>query len=130
MILFCIGVANLLLQTNMIKKVLGVNIMNSGVCLLLAALGCQGLALTGVAVSAGATALALALTVRLYELCDTLNIDEALVVLARKASLDESKEPDASDETDELEDIDLSFEIMRHLANRPDGPDDSREVRP
>ena len=36
MILFCIGFANLLLQKNLIKKIIGLNIMDSGTYLFLA----------------------------------------------------------------------------------------------
>ena len=126
MLLFCIGMANLLLQKNMIKKILGVNIMNSGACLFLASIGCQGLALVGVAASVGATALALVLTARLYERCDTLNIDEALVILARrsahKTSPDDLGGPEGPGELDDLEGIDLSFELMGLKRDEEDKP--------
>ena len=39
MILFGIGFANLLFQKNLIKKIMGLNIMDTAVCLLLAAHG-------------------------------------------------------------------------------------------
>ena len=35
-ILFCIGFTNLLLQTNLIKKIIGLNIMDSAIYLFLA----------------------------------------------------------------------------------------------
>lgn len=145
-ILFCIGLADLLLQRDMIKKIIGLNIMDTAVYLFLAAKGYiagraapilvrgaegwitaaeayvdpipAGLVLTGIVVSVSVTALALALTVRMYERCGTLDIDEALVIMARRAEAERRAE-DAG-EADELDDVDLSFELMR----RDDAPKD------
>ena len=88
-ILFCIGFTNLLLQTNLIKKIIGLNIMDSAIYLFLAEKGYiagrvapivvngvtstetyinpipSGLVLTGIVVSVSVTALMLSLTVRL-----------------------------------------------------------------
>ncbi|MBQ0042568.1 MAG: cation:proton antiporter subunit C [Lachnospiraceae bacterium] len=99
-ILFVIGFANLLLQKNLIKKIIGLNIMDSGLYLFLAAKGYitgrvapivvdgvqsveayinpvpSGLVLTGIVVSVSVTAFMLALTVRLYKRYHTLNLDE------------------------------------------------------
>ena len=101
-ILAGIGLTNLLLQRNLIKKIIGLNIMNSAVYLFLAAKGYvagraapilldngaitnpevyvnpvpAAMVLTGIAVSICVTALALALTVKLYESYGTLNIDK------------------------------------------------------
>ena len=90
MILFGIGFANLLLQKNLIKKIIGLNIMDTAVYLFLAIKGYiegttapivvngvqevdayinpipSGLVLTGIVVSVSVTALMLSLTVRLY----------------------------------------------------------------
>ncbi len=100
MILFGIGFANLLLQQNLIKKIIGLNIMDSSVYLFLALKGYitgrlapistngildpeiyinpipSGLVLTGIVVSVSVTALMLSLTVRLYKRYHTLNLDE------------------------------------------------------
>lgn len=100
MILFCIGFSNLLLQPNLIKKILGLNIMDTAVYLFLAEKGYieghvapiivdgvqdvekyinpipSGLVLTGIVVSVSVTALMLSLTVRLYQRYHTLNLDE------------------------------------------------------
>ena len=100
MILFCIGFANLLLQKNLIKKIIGLNIMDSGTYLFLAEKGYvegriapiivdgiqdvntyinpipSGLVLTGIVVSVSVTALMLSLTIRLYKRYHTLNLDE------------------------------------------------------
>lgn len=100
MILFSIGVANLLLQKNLIKKIIGLNIMDSSVYLFLAEKGYiagrkvpivvdgvqdvtayinpipAGLVLTGIVVSVSVSALMLALTVRLYRRYHTLDLDE------------------------------------------------------
>ena len=112
-ILFGIGLSNLLLQRNLIKKIIGLNIMDTAVYLFLAAKGYvanraapiliqdtagnwindvnayvnpvpAGLVLTGIVVSVSVTAFALALTLRLYEAYGTLNIDEALLKMTRE----------------------------------------------
>jgi multicomponent Na+:H+ antiporter subunit C len=100
MILFAIGFSNLLLQKNMIKKLIGFNIMDSSVYLFLALKGYikghqaaivvdgiqstdvyinpipSGLVLTGIVVSVSVTALMLSLTIRLYRRYHTLDLDE------------------------------------------------------
>ena len=100
MILFGIGFANLLFQKNLIKKIIGMNIMDSSIYLFLAEKvyisgrlspivvnGIQdvntyinpipsGLVLTGIVVSVSVTALMLSLTVRLYRRYHTLDLDE------------------------------------------------------
>ena len=100
MILFGIGFANLLLQKNLIKKIIGLNIMDTAVYLFLAIKGYiegrtapivvdgvqeveayinpipSGLVLTGIVVSVSVTALMLSLTVRLYRRYHTLDLDE------------------------------------------------------
>lgn len=100
LILFCIGFGNLLLQKNLIKKIIGLNIMDSGMYLFLAQKGYieghvapiivdgvqetsvyinpvpSGLVLTGIVVSVSVTALMLSLTIRLYKRYHTLNLDE------------------------------------------------------
>ena len=101
-ILFGIGLTNLLVQQNLIKKIIGLNIMDTAVYLLLATQGYiegrmapiivngntdpnlyinpvpSGLVLTGIVVSVSVTALMLALTIRLYKRYHTLNLDEIL----------------------------------------------------
>ena len=100
MILFGIGFANLLFQKNLIKKIIGLNIMDTAVYLFLAEKGYiagrlapivvngvrdveayinpipSGLVLTGIVVSVSVSALMLSLTVRLYRRYHTLNLDE------------------------------------------------------
>ncbi len=100
MILFGIGFTTLLLNPNLVKKIIGFSMMDSAVYLFLAAKGYitgrvapivvdsiqemehyinpipAGLVLTGIVVSVSVTALMLALTVRLYRRYHTLNIDE------------------------------------------------------
>ena len=99
-ILFGIGFSNLLLQKNLIKKILGLNIMDTAVYLLLAEKGYidgrvapivvdgvqdvtayinpvpSGLVLTGIVVSVSVTAIMLSLTIRLYRRYHTLDLDE------------------------------------------------------
>ena len=116
-----IGLTNLLLQRNLIKKIVGLNIMDTAVYLFLAAKGYvagqaapilmpdgsggwitsaasyvnpvpAGLVLTGIVVSVSMTAFALALTLRLYESYGTLNIDEVLILMAREQELEEQED--------------------------------------
>ena len=116
-----IGLTNLLLQRNLIKKIIGLNIMDTAVYLFLAAKGYiagqtapilmpdgaggwitsnatyvnpvpAGLVLTGIVVSVSTTAFALALTLRLYEHYGTLNIDEVLLLMAQKQEAEELAE--------------------------------------
>jgi len=100
MILFGIGFCNLLLQKNLIKKIIGLNIMDSAIYLFLAEKGYiegrvapiivdgvqtvetyinpipSGLVLTGIVVSVSVTALMLSITIRLYQRYHTLDLDE------------------------------------------------------
>lgn len=99
-ILFGIGLSNLLLQKNLIKKIIGMNIMDTAIYLFLAEKGYiegrvapivvngvqeveayinpvpSGLVLTGIVVSVSVTALMLSLTIRLYRRYHTLDLDE------------------------------------------------------
>ena len=105
-ILFVIGFSILLLQRNLIRKIIGLNIMDTSVYLFLASMGYiqgrkapivtdgiqevtayinpvpTGLVLTGIVVSVSFTAIMLALTIRLYRRYHTLDIDE-IALLAR-----------------------------------------------
>ena len=100
MILFGIGFANLLFQKNLIKKIIGFNIMDTAIYLFLAEKGYisgrlapivvdgiqdvntyinpipSGLVLTGIVVSVSVSALMLSLTIRLYRRYHTLDLDE------------------------------------------------------
>ena len=99
-ILFAIGFVTLLLNRNLLKKVIGLNIMDTASYLFLTSLGYingrtapiiidgvieperyvnplpAGLVLTGIVVSVSVTAVMLSLTLRLYKRYHTLNIDE------------------------------------------------------
>lgn len=107
MILFGIGFSTLLLHRNMVKKIIGLNIMDTAVYLFLAAKGFiegrkapiivdgvqsveayinpvpSGLVLTGIVVSVSVTAIMLSLTIRLYRRYHTLDLDE-IVMLSKK----------------------------------------------
>lgn len=107
-LLFGIGFANLLIQKNLIKKIIGLNIMDTAVYLFLAEKGYiigrmapiivdgvqdkeayinpipSGLVLTGIVVSVSVTALMLSLTVRLYKRYHTLDLDEISIRLRRE----------------------------------------------
>lgn len=103
MVLFGIGFTTMLLQPNLIKKVIGLNIMDGAVYLFLASKGYidsriapivvdgitdvekyinpvpSGLVLTGIVVSVSITAVLLALVQKLYTEYGTLDIDEILL---------------------------------------------------
>ncbi|MCR4672626.1 MAG: cation:proton antiporter subunit C [Lachnospiraceae bacterium] len=107
-ILFGIGFCTLLFHRNLVKKILGMNIMDTGVFLYLASMGYirgrrapiitdgiqdasayinplpAGLVLTGIVVSVSVTAVMLSLTIRLYKRYHTLDID-VVYELARKS---------------------------------------------
>ena len=106
-ILFCIGFYKMMLHKNLIKKIIGMDMMDAAVFLFLASQGYiegrvapivvngvqsveayinpipAGLVLTGIVVSVSVTALMLALAVRLYYRYHTLNLDE-IIALAGK----------------------------------------------
>lgn len=101
--LFVIGFADLLFQKNMIKKIIGLNIMDTAIYLLLASQGYitgrtapiaidgvtevekyinpipSGLVLTGIVVSVSVTALMLAMTIRMYKKYHSLDLDYCLL---------------------------------------------------
>ena len=98
-VLFGIGFTTLLLKRNIIKKIIGFNIMDTAIYLFLTSVGYiegrtapiladgitdashyinpipSGLVLTGIVVSVSVSALMLSLTIRLYRKYHTLNID-------------------------------------------------------
>lgn len=102
-ILFVIGFATLLFNKNLIKKIIGFNIMDTAIYLFLAAQGYvagrkapivvngiqemeayinpipSGLVLTGIVVSVSVSALMLSMTVVLYSKYHTLDLDEILM---------------------------------------------------
>lgn len=107
-ILFGIGFSNLLLQRNLIKKIIGLNIMDTAIYLFLAVKGYivgraapivvdgvqdveayinpvpSGLVLTGIVVSVSVTAIMLSLTIRLYRRYHTLDLDEISMRLKKE----------------------------------------------
>ena len=104
-LLFGIGFTTLLLQRNLIKKIIGFNIMDTAVYLLLTSVGYiegrtapilkngvtaasayvnpipSGLVLTGIVVSVSVTALMLSLTIRLYRRYHTLDFDRITLMM-------------------------------------------------
>ena len=102
-ILFVIGFATLLFNKNLIKKIIGFNIMDTAIYLFLAAQGYvegrkapivvngiqemeayinpipSGLVLTGIVMSVSVSALMLSMTVVLYGKYHTLDLDEILM---------------------------------------------------
>lgn len=108
MILFGIGFSNLLLQKNLIKKIIGLNIMDTATYLFLAEKGFiegriapivvdgiqsvekyinpvpGGLVLTGIVVSVSTTALMLSLTIKLYRRYHTLDMDEISTMIKKE----------------------------------------------
>lgn len=103
MILFGIGFTALLLNKNLLKKIIGLNIMDTAAYLFLASNGYiegrmapiitdgvmradayinpipSGLVLTGIVVSVSTTALMLSLTIRLYRRYHSLNLDQIMM---------------------------------------------------
>ncbi len=99
-LLFAVGFSTLLLHRNLLKKVIGLNIMDTAAYLFLTSVGYiegrlspiitdgvtdpsvyvnplpAGLVLTGIVVSVSVTAVMLSLTLRLYRRYHTLNVDE------------------------------------------------------
>ena len=108
MILFGIGFANLMFQKNLIKKIIGFNIMDTAIYLFLAEKGYiagrmapivvdgiqevaayinpipSGLVLTGIVVSVSVSALMLSLTIRLYQRYHTQDLDEITLRLEKE----------------------------------------------
>ena len=111
MILFGVGLSILMLAKNLVKKIIGLNIMDTSVFLFLAAKGYventvapivtveelghidpslysnpvpAGLVLTGIVVSVSVTAVLLSLVVRLNEEFHTLDIDEIIHILRKR----------------------------------------------
>lgn len=107
-LLFVIGLMNLLMQPNLVKKIIGLDIMDCAIYLFLAAKGYiegrmapiyvdgilsadhyinpvpAGLVLTGIVVSVSVSALVMALTICLYREYHTLNLDEIMMLLQKQ----------------------------------------------
>lgn len=109
-ILFAIGFTTLLVNKNLIKKIIGFSMMDNAIYLFLASYGYisgraapiyidlntdpdlyvnplpAGLVLTGIVVSVSVTAIMLALTVRLYKRYRTLDIDEIAEIVRKEGA--------------------------------------------
>ncbi|MBQ3078416.1 MAG: cation:proton antiporter subunit C [Clostridia bacterium] len=107
-VLFSIGFTTLLLNRNLIKKIIGFSMMDNAIYLFLASYGYiqgraapiyiggntdptayvnplpAGLVLTGIVVSVSVTAIMLALTVRLYRHYHTLDIDKIAEIVRKE----------------------------------------------
>lgn len=107
-VLFAVGLTTLFLHKNLLKKIIGLNIMDTSGYLFLTSLGYiegrlspivsdgntdpsrfvnplpAGLVLTGIVVSVSVTAVMLALTLRLYRRYHTLNLDEIYRIVHRE----------------------------------------------
>ena len=110
LVLFAIGFTTLLVNKNLIKKIIGFSMMDNAIYLFLASYGYiagraapiyidgstdpklyvnplpAGLVLTGIVVSVSVTAIMLALTVRLYKRYRTLDIDEIAEFVRREGA--------------------------------------------
>jgi len=84
--LLALGLHALVVQTHLLRKILAVNVMGSGVFLVLVGLAQrdgaadpvpQAMVLTGIVVAVSATALALVLMRRLFDLGGATTLDEA-----------------------------------------------------
>ena len=101
MLLFCIGLYNVIVRSNIVKKLIGLNIMETAVFFFYISLGHlkngvapvaapgvdpgrmvnpvpQVLVLTGIVVAVGVTALALSMVILLYQRYGTLDTDEIM----------------------------------------------------
>ena len=107
-VLFVIGLCMLLFDRNLLKKVIGLDIMDTGTFLLLADRGYiagrsvpivtdgvtdmanyinpipAGLVLTGIVVSVSVSAVMLSLTVRIYQTYRTLDMDKLYMMMSHK----------------------------------------------
>ena len=107
-ILCCIGFSTMLLNKNLIKKIIGMDIMDTAVYLFLASQGYikgrtvpivvdgiqsveayinpipAGLVLTGIVVSVSVSAVMLSLTVRIYKTYRTLDVDKLYMMISHK----------------------------------------------
>lgn len=114
-ILFAVGFATLLLHHNLIKKIIGLNIMDTATYLFLTSIGYiegrtapiivdgstameryvnptpAGLVLTGIVVSVSVTALMLSLTIRLYQRYHTLDLDEIYMIAQQEQNQEGGK---------------------------------------
>lgn len=114
-ILFAVGFVTLLLNKNLLKKVIGLNIMDTASYLFLTSIGYikdrtapivqdpaapvnaaafvnplpAGLVLTGIVVSVSVTAVMLGLILRLYTRYHTLDIDKIYSIVHREQEADE-----------------------------------------
>ncbi|MCI5745007.1 MAG: cation:proton antiporter subunit C [Erysipelotrichaceae bacterium] len=112
-LLFAIGFSMLLFHHNLIKKIIGMDIMDSGVYLFLTAMGYYretlapiggdlvtndipnysnpippGLVLTGIVVSVSVSAIMLALAIRLYKKYHTLELDKIFMFEKKQHDLE------------------------------------------
>ena len=111
-LLFVIGLLNLLMQSNLVKKIIGLDIMDAAIYLFLAAKGFivgrsapiitdgirdaghyinpvpAGLVLTGIVVSVSVSAVLMALTICLYREYHTLDLDEIMMMLRAREQQD------------------------------------------
>ena len=107
-ILFSVGFVTLLLHRNLIKKIIGMDIMDSSIYLFLASQGYiaghkapivtdgvqsmeayinpipAGLVLTGIVVAVSVSALMMALSIRLYHVYHTLDLDKIVALAGRE----------------------------------------------
>ena len=102
MILFCVGLYTLIVRRNVIKKIIGLNIMEAAVFFFLVSVGYlkegvaaivvqgaepsqmvnpipQALVLTGIVIAVSINTLSLSLALKLYKHYGTLNVDELKV---------------------------------------------------
>jgi multicomponent Na+:H+ antiporter subunit C len=115
MLLFCIGLYTLIMRRNIIKKIIGLNIMETSVFFFYISMGYldggiapirvagaepsrmvnplpQALILTGIVVAVSVTALALAMVILLYRQYGTLDVDR----LFREGEEEEEAEKEGS----------------------------------
>jgi multicomponent Na+:H+ antiporter subunit C len=116
MLLFCIGLYTVIMRRNIIKKIIGLNIMETSVFFFLISIGYleqgvapihvgeaqasqmvnplpQALILTGIVVAVSVTAVALSMVILLYQQYGTLDVDHLM-----REEVDEEKEKEEVEE--------------------------------
>jgi len=116
MLLFCIGLYTVIVRRNIIKKIIGLNIMETSVFFFLVSIGYleqgvapihvgeaqasqmvnplpQALILTGIVVAVSVTAVALSMVILLYQQYGTLDVDHLM-----REEVDEEKEKEEVEE--------------------------------
>ena len=130
LILFGIGLTTLMLHKNLIKKLIGFNIMETSIFLYLTAKGYiagrgapiivdgitdvelyinpipSGMVLTGIVIAVSITAFMLALCIKMYEHYGTLDMDKITLIIDKKGNAYDDGDEDGHEDPDAQADAD------------------------